>query len=108
MENDELTATIRPRGRTPVPRIGRVLDLVAALVFALGAGLYARSWIGLRDMDEYVRPEGADAFATVIHANQLSRLGALGLGLMIGGVAVGVVAAIVARRVARRVATLEA
>lgn len=108
MPNDELTATSPRRERTPVPRIGRVLDLVAALVFALGAGLYARSWIGLRNMDEFVRPEGAEAFATVIHANQLSRLGAIGLGLMIGGVAVGVVAAIVARRVARRVPALEA
>ena len=88
--------------RRPVPRIGRVLDVVAALVFAIGAGLYARSWIGLRDMDQYVRPEGGDLFATVIHANELSRLGRIGLGIMIGGVAVGIIAAIVARRVAAR------
>jgi hypothetical protein len=88
--------------RRPVPRIGRVLDLVAALVFAIGAGLYARSWAGLRDMDAYVRPEDGDMFATVIHANELSRLGRVGLGLMIGGIVVGVVAATVARRVAAR------
>lgn len=88
--------------RRPVPRIGRVLDLVAALVFAVGAGLYARSWVGLRDMDEFVRPEGGDLFATVIHANELSRLGRIGMGLMIGGVVVGVIAAVVARRVAAR------
>lgn len=88
--------------RRPVPRIGRVLDLVAALVFVLGAGAYAVSWIGLRDIDGYVRPEGGDMFATVIRANDLSRLAWIGLGLMIAAVVIGVAAAIVARRAAAR------
>ncbi len=88
--------------RKPVPRIGRVLDLVAALVFAVGAAAYAVSWLGLRDIDGYVRPEGGDTFATVIRANDLSRLAWVGLGLMIGAVVIGVGAAIAARRVAAR------
>ena len=88
--------------RKPVPRIGRVLDLVAALFFLAGAGLYAYSWIALRDMDDYVRPEGGDLFAAIAHADDLSRLGRIGVALMIAGVLVGVAAAVIARRVAAR------
>ena len=85
-----------------MPRIGRALDLVAALIFAAGAAFYAWSWIGLRDIDDFVRPEGGDTFATVIRANELSLLGRIGIGLMIAAVATGVVAAVVARRIAAR------
>ena len=84
-----------------VPRIGRVLDLVGALLFLGGATLYARSFIGLRDMDAFVRAEGDASFAAVERANELSRVGNVGIGLMIAGVAVGVLAAIVARRMRR-------
>lgn len=87
-----------------VPRIGRVLDLVGALLFLAGATLYARSWSGLRDMDAFVRAEGDVGFAAVERADALSRLGTTGVALMIAGVAVGVLAAVVARR-ARRAPT---
>lgn len=88
--------------RKPVPRIGRLLDAVAAIGFLAGAGFYARSWVGLRRMDEYARPENGDLFAAVTRADELSRLGRIGLALMICSVLIGVIAAVVARRVAAR------
>jgi len=84
-----------------VPRIGRMLDLLGALLFLGGATLYARSWIGLRDMDRFVRAPGDVSFAAVERADELSRIGTIGVALMIAGVAVGVLAAIVARRMRR-------
>lgn len=85
-----------------VPRIGRVLDIVAALLFLAGAALYARSWIGLRDMDAFLRVSGDTQFAAIARADELSRLGRIGVITMIAGVALGVVAAIVARRASAR------
>ena len=82
----------------PVPRIGRVLDVVSALLFLVGAALYARSWFGLRAMDTFEPATDATPWAAVAHANALSRLGRFGLAVMAAGVLVGVVAAIVARR----------
>ena len=87
--------------RAPVPRIGRVLDVVGALLFLSGAVVYARSWLGLRAMDEFTRPEGAPMWAAAEHANALARLGRLGFALMACGVLVGVLAAVVAKRAAR-------
>lgn len=83
---------------TPVPRIGRVLDALGALVFLAGAVLYARSWLGLREMDAFERAAGDTASAAVEHADALSRLGRVGFALMAAGVLVAVIAALVARR----------
>jgi len=88
--------------RKPVPRIGRVLDALAAIGFLAGAAFYAWSWVGLRRMEDYARPENGDLFAAVAHADELSRFGRIGLALMVGAVGIGVIAAIVARRVAAR------
>lgn len=85
-----------------VPRIGRVLDLVGALIFLAGAALYARSWLGLRAMDEFEPASGASAFPAVERADALSRLGRYGFALMAVGAVVAVIAAVVARRVARK------
>ena len=91
-----------------VPRIGRVLDLVGLLLFLVGGAVYARSWLGLRAMDDFVREAGAAQFAAVEHADRLARVGRLGFALMAAGVMVAVVAAVVARRVAaRRAASVE-
>ena len=84
--------------RMPVPRMGRILDAVSALVFLAGAAVYARSWFGLRDMDAFLRAAGSASFAAVERADALSRLGRVGLALMVAGVVIGIVAAIVARR----------
>jgi hypothetical protein len=85
-----------------VPRIGRVLDLVGAILFFGGAALYARSWLGLRDMEGFVRAEGDASFAAVERADALSRTGTYGVALMVAGVAVGILAAVIARRLRRR------
>jgi hypothetical protein len=84
-----------------VPRIGRLLDLVGAILFLAGAAVYARSWLGLRAMDEFERTSDMGAFAAVERADALSRLGLLGFALMGAGAVVAVIAAIVAKRVAR-------
>ena len=86
---------------TRVPRIGRVLDVVGAVLFLAGAVVYARSWVGLRAMDEFVPgPDGATS--ALEHADRLSRIGRLGFALMLGGVLVAIAAAAVAKRLARR------
>lgn len=85
-----------------VPRIGRILDLLGLLVFATGAALYARAWIGLRGMDRFERAEGDAAFAAIERADALSSLGRIGIAIMIAGVLIAGVAALVARRIMAR------
>lgn len=82
----------------PVPRLGRVLDLVGALLFLGGAAVYGWAWMGLRRLrdDPPVSAEGA--FVAVARANDFSTLSRLGLALMAGGAVVAVLAAVVARR----------
>jgi len=86
--------------KRPVPRIGRVLDLVGALVFLAGAALYGRSWLGLRGMDEFRAAPGDEPWAAVARADALARLGRVGFAVMAAGVLVAVAAAVVARRAA--------
>lgn len=90
-----------------VPRLGRALDVVGALLFVAGAALYGRSWLGLRAMDEFERAPGDPAFAALEYADGLARLGRIGFGLMAAGAVVAVIAALVARRLARRSAAGE-
>ena len=85
----------------PVPQVGRVLDVIGALLFLAGAALYTRSWLGLRAMDDFERGAEAEMWAAVEHADALARLGRGGFIVMAAGVAVAVAAAIVARRLAR-------
>lgn len=84
-----------------VPRVGRVLDLVGLLLFLGGAALYARSWLGLRGMDEFTPGPDAPLFAAIERANALTRLGHIGLGFMAAGAAVACLAALVAWRLGR-------
>ncbi len=88
--------------KRPVPRIGRVLDVVGLLLFVAGAALYARSWLGLRAMDRFERTPEDDLWAAVERADELTRLGRLGSAVMAAGALVAIVAAFVARRVAAR------
>ena len=85
-----------------VPRTGRILDLAALLLFLAGGALYARSWLGLRAIDDFRRGADDALFAAIAHADALSRIGRLGLVLMAAGGVVAIVAALVARRMARR------
>lgn len=85
-----------------VARAGRALDVLAGVVFVVGVVLYARSWLGLRAMDEFVRAEGAATFAAIEHADGLARLGRVGIWLMAGAFLVGVAAALTAKLLANR------
>ena len=86
--------------KRPVPRVGRILDLGALLLFVAGAALYVRAWLGLRGMDSFVPDPSHAGFAALERADALSSLGRIGIYLMIAGAVTGVVAAVVARRVA--------
>lgn len=86
----------------PVPRVGRVLDVIGMLLVAGGAVVYGYSWVGLRGMDAYARPEGAPLFAAIARANELTRIGRVGLALVAAGIVVAVTAAVVARVVRAR------
>ena len=88
--------------RRGVPMIGRILDAVAALLFVAGGALYARSWLGLRNIEGYVPPVGTERYSVIEYADSLARTGRIGIALMAAGLAVGVGAALVARYVVRR------
>lgn len=74
--------------RRSVPRIGRVLDLVGALLFAVGGGLYAWAWAGFRRVREYQPTLEDGEWAAVRLADEYWRLQRIGTGLMLGGLAV--------------------
>lgn len=83
---------------TPVPRIGRVLDLVGAVVLLVGAGFVVRAWIGFREVEAYVPPPDAPPMAAVAFADGFWRMQKLGVLLMLAGIGVFVAAWWIARR----------
>jgi hypothetical protein len=84
-----------------VPRIGRLLDLGGLLLFVVGGVTYARAWIGLSDVPEFERPEGASPYAATELADGYHQMERLGLALMIAALLVFVAAWWVARAVGR-------
>ena len=88
----------------PVPRIGRALDAVGALLFAGGGALYAWAWLGFRRVREYRPTLEEGEWAAVRMADEFWRLQRIGTVLMLAGLAVFVGAWWVAGR-ARRQAT---
>ena len=83
---------------TPVPRIGRVLDLVGLVFFLLGGGFTARAWIGFREVQSYVPSPDAAAMTAVEFADQFWRIQKMGVALMLVGIGVFVAAWWIARR----------
>ncbi|NIP58449.1 MAG: hypothetical protein GWM92_09270 [Gemmatimonadetes bacterium] len=83
----------------PVPRIGRILDLVGLVLFLAGAGLYGWSWLGMREL-QAGQPVSEDPthFAAMARFNDLWELSRVGLGFMGAGAVIAVVALVVARR----------
>ncbi|MDX1494424.1 MAG: hypothetical protein R3253_10220 [Longimicrobiales bacterium] len=78
---------------TPVPRIGRALDLVGLIVFLLGLGMFVRSWIGFRREVPAFEPSATDPpMAAVELADGFWRLQRIGAGVMVVGVAIFVLA----------------
>jgi drug/metabolite transporter (DMT)-like permease len=81
-----------------VRRIGRILDLAGLVLFLVGAGFFARAWVGFRRVPVFVPDGSAEPWAALRFADGFLRLQWLGGGLMAVGAAVFVVAWLVARR----------
>lgn len=84
----------------PVPRIGRVLDVVGLVLFLVGAGVYGRAWLGMQRL-ESVQPVSLDVtdFAALARFDELHQLSRVGLGIMAAGVLMAVAAMVVAKPV---------
>ena len=82
---------------TPVPRIGRVLDLVGLLLFLVGGAVYARAWVGFHTVPDFERPEHGPVMAATQYADGFRVMGRWGVAVMIVGVGVFVTAWWVAR-----------
>jgi hypothetical protein len=86
--------------KTPVPRIGRILDLAGLLVFLVGGLAYARAWVGFRAVPDFERPEHATMMAATELADGFRVMERWGVAGMILGIGVFVTAWWVARRAA--------
>lgn len=81
-----------------VPRIGRLLDLVGAVLFLAGAALYAWAWAGFRRVPAYQPTLEEGAWAALELANGYWRLQRIGTALIVAGIGVFVCAWWVAGR----------
>lgn len=82
---------------TPVPRIGRILDLAGLLLFLAGGVVYGRAWIGFRSVPDFQRPEHGTVMAATELADGFRVLERWGVAGMILGIGVFVAAWWVAR-----------
>jgi len=96
------TRTVTYWKMTPVPRIGRVLDLAGLLLFLAGGLVYGRAWIGFQGVPDFERPEHGSIMAAVEFADGFRRMERWGVAVMILGVGVFVTAWWVARRAQRQ------
>ena len=89
--------------RTPVTRLGRILDVVSLVVILAGALLFAQAFLGmkaLRDQRETAFVAGTtEAFAALNQYYRLQRLSWLGGGLAVVGIGVALSAAWHNRRI---------
>ena len=89
--------------RTPVTRLGRILDVVSLVVILAGALLFAQAFLGmkaLRDQRETDFVAGTtEAFAALNQYYRLQRLSWLGGGVAVGGIGVALSAAWHNRRI---------
>ncbi|MDX1567538.1 MAG: hypothetical protein R3223_07045 [Longimicrobiales bacterium] len=93
----------------PVPRIGRILDGLGALVFLAGVAVYGRAWWGLRRLQEQPDqpPEEELTFAALERFVELQQMSRTGLVLMAVGAAIAIAAALVAARLRRKMESSE-
>lgn len=82
--------------RNPVPRIGRVLDVLGLVVFLAGLGVYGRSWLGMRRLEAEGVDPAAPLFSGMQEFDRMWELSRVGIALMVLGGLVALVAAGVA------------
>ena len=84
-----------------VSRIGRILDIVGLVAFLVGGGVYARAWLGFREV-ETSAPVFVGAQSSAIElADRFWLMERMGAVVMLLGIAVFVGAWWVDRRQAR-------
>ena len=81
-----------------VPRIGRLLDGIGALVFLTGVALVGRAWLGFREVQSFQPGPGGPPMGAVIFADRFWLMQKVGVTVMIIGVGVFVGAWWIARR----------
>lgn len=65
-----------------VPTGFRVVNLLLLFVFLVGAGLYARAWIGMRALTTYESTPGEPLFSAMARFDQLWGLSISGVWLV--------------------------
>ena len=90
---------VAPEAPAPVlvPRIGRVLDLVGLSVFAAGAALVYRAWLGFREVQAFAPTLDDPPMAALQLADRFWRIQKVGIALILVGIAVFVGAWWIAR-----------
>lgn len=88
--------------KTPVPRIGRILDLVGFVLLFAGGAVTARAWLGFQHVRHYQPHAGDLPWAAIRLANHYLRLQRIGVAVMLAGICVFVLAWGVARGASSR------
>jgi hypothetical protein len=94
------TSSAQERG-SPVPRIGRLLDLVGLLLFLGGAATVAWAWIGFQGVSGYVPPSDAPFGTAIAVADRYWFIQKIGVAILLAGIATFVLAWWVARAAKR-------
>lgn len=84
----------------PVPRIARLLDLVALLLVVGGALTYGRAYLGMRALERLVGASGGLGVA-MAEFDRWWRLSRLAAGVFVAGLLAAALAALIARRASR-------
>lgn len=82
--------------RAPVPRIGRLLDVVGLVLFVAGLAVYGRAWVGMRGLEAAGADPSAPLFSGMREFDRWWELSRVGVSLMVLGGLIALVAAGVA------------
>ncbi len=88
--------------RRPVPRPFRIANILAGILFAVGALIYGRAWLGMCALASYETPAGADPFAGMARFNHFWELSRIGIRVVLAALGLAVLTALTAWIAGRR------